>query len=169
MATLADVFQELNTLKAEGVVADYAVGGAFAMLFYAEPARTYDLDVFAMVQSLPNSVLVSLAPIYDWARAKGFAEHGGHILMYGVPVQFLTPHNSLAEDAVACARTLDYDGTPVRVMPPEHLVALAFQAGDSRRRERGWLLIESGKVDTTKLRHLLREHGIDHNIDDGKK
>lgn len=44
--TLADVFRELNELKATGLVREYAIGGATAALFYAEPARTYDVDVF---------------------------------------------------------------------------------------------------------------------------
>ena len=41
MSTLGDVFGELNLLKATGLVRDYAIGGATAVLFYAEPARTY--------------------------------------------------------------------------------------------------------------------------------
>ena len=41
MSTLADVFRELNTLKTDDLVRDYAIGGATAVLFYAEPARTY--------------------------------------------------------------------------------------------------------------------------------
>ena len=39
MASLADVFRELNTLKATRQVRDYAIGGATAVLFYAEPDR----------------------------------------------------------------------------------------------------------------------------------
>lgn len=39
--------------REEGVVLDYAVGGAMAVLFYAEPTRTYDVDVFAL---LPDDV-----------------------------------------------------------------------------------------------------------------
>jgi Fe2+ or Zn2+ uptake regulation protein len=41
MSSLSDVFRELNTLKETGLVHDYAIGGATAVLFYAEPARTY--------------------------------------------------------------------------------------------------------------------------------
>jgi len=43
-----------------GIVLDYAIGGATAVLFYAEPTRTYDLDVFAI---LPTSPMESLAPL----------------------------------------------------------------------------------------------------------
>jgi len=49
MSTLADVFLELNELKATGLLRDYALGGATAALFYAEPARTYDIDVFVLL------------------------------------------------------------------------------------------------------------------------
>ena len=58
MSSLADVFRELNTLKDTGVVRDYAIGGATAVLFYAEPARTYDVDVFV----LPRRPRRPLAP-----------------------------------------------------------------------------------------------------------
>ena len=160
MATLGDVFEELNGLKEAGVIRDYALGGATAVLFYAEPTRTYDVDVFVSVTQSRGSFLVSLAPIYDWARSRGFAEEAEHIFIHGVPVQFLAPHNALAEEAVASARTLDYEGTPVRVIGPEHLAALAFQTGQARHRERGWLLMESETFDSEKLRGLLSAHGI---------
>lgn len=168
MSTLADVFKELNDLKAAGVVREYALGGATAVLFYAEPSRTYDVDVFVLLPPVANSPLVSLEDLYEWARIRGFNKDGDHILIHGVPIQFLPAHNALAEDAVAGARTLDYDGVPVRVIAPEHLVALAFQAGGARRRERAWQLIESGNVDRQTLRTLLATHGIHVEIDDQK-
>jgi hypothetical protein len=104
--------------------------------------------------------LVSLAPIYEWARRAGFVDQEEHVLIHGVPVQFLPAHNALAEEAIASARTLDYEGVPVRVIGPEHLAALAFQAGGGRRRERAWQLIESGGVDKATLDDLLEKHAI---------
>ncbi len=161
MATLRDVFAELNALKSDGVVTDYAIGGATAVLFYAEPTRTYDLDVFVLTDEPAGSPLVSLAPFYDWAAAKGFAASAEHILIHGVPVQFLPAQNALAEDAVASARTLDYEGVSVRVIGPEHLAALAFQAGGARRRERGWQLLEEpGTIDRARFDEIIETHGI---------
>lgn len=139
---------------------DYAIGGATAVLFYAEPARTYDVDVFILLQATPASSLLSLASLYDWARGRGFEVDAEHVLVHGVPVQFLPAHNALAEDAVATARTLDYEGVSVRVVDPEHLAALAFQAGGAKRRERAWQLLETGGVDRKRLRALLATHGI---------
>jgi len=160
MPTLGDVFRVLNALKEERIVADYALGGATAMLFYAEPTRTYDVDVFVLLAPAEGSALVSPGPIAGWARQRGFTEKAEHILIHQVPVQFLPAHNALAEDAVATARTLDYDGVPVRVVGPEHLAAPALQAGGGRRRERAWQLLESGSVDRGRLDDLLKKHGL---------
>jgi Fe2+ or Zn2+ uptake regulation protein len=40
VASLASVFRVLNEMKSDGVIEDYAIGGAMAVLFYAEPTRT---------------------------------------------------------------------------------------------------------------------------------
>jgi len=50
--SLKDVFALLNRMVEERVVDSYAVVRAMAVLFYAEPARTYDLDVAG---ALPSS------------------------------------------------------------------------------------------------------------------
>ena len=138
MPTLADVFRELNSLTTKGIVRNYGLGGATAMLFYAEPTRTYDVDVFVLLASPEGSRLTSLSDLYAWAASNGFPAEAEHIFIHGVPVQFLPAHNALAEESVVTARTLEYDGVQVRVIGPEHLAALAFQAGGARRRERAW-------------------------------
>lgn len=68
MPTLGDVFRELNALKEERIVADYALGGATAMLFYAEPTRTYDVDVFVLLARAEGSALVSMCRGYEDCR-----------------------------------------------------------------------------------------------------
>ncbi len=89
-----------------------------------------------------------------------------HVMIHGVPVQFLPAPNALAEDAIREARVLDYDDVHVRVIDPEHLVALALQAGGARRRERAWQLFEAGQIDRDRLRRLLSTHGINASIPD---
>jgi hypothetical protein len=147
-------------MREEGVVTDYAIGGATAVLFYAEPTRTYDVDVFALLPSVGQSLFVSLAPVYRWAESQGFTVDAEHVLVHGVPVQILPAYNALVIDAIHTARVHDYQGLPVRVVGPEHLIALALQAGGARRRERAWLLLQAGIVDRPRLRILLDVHGI---------
>ena len=141
-------------------MADYAIGGATAVLFYAEPTRTYDVDVFALLPSNDHSLLVSLAPVYRWAESQGFPVDAEHVLVHGVPVQILPAYNALVVDAIQTARVHDYEGISVPVVDPEHLIALALQAGGARRRERAWLLLQTGIVDRSRLRALLEAQGI---------
>ena len=160
MSSLVDVFRVLNRMRDEQIVAQYAVGGATAVLFYAEPTRTYDLDVFVILEALGNDVLAPLSHVYKWAREQGFGLQGEHLLIEGVPVQLLPAYNALVEAALSTARVHDYGGVPVRVVNPEHLVALALQAGGARRRERAWQILEAGAVDRERLRHILTTHAI---------
>jgi hypothetical protein len=159
MSTLADVFAVLNELRTLGIVVDYAVGGAMAVLFYAEPARTYDLDMFVV---LPGATagLADLSALYAWLKDRGHTPDAEHVLVHGVPVRFLPTYNSLGEEAVRSARELSYGDTPVRVVTPEHLVALALQAVGSRRRERAAQLVEAGSVDRAVLRQILDRYGL---------
>ena len=159
MSSLRDVFAVLEQMRDERVVSAYAIGGATAVLFYAEPTRTYDVDVFVTLPADTPAAL-SLAPVYSWALARGIASEGDHLIVEGVPVQVLPAYNRLVEDAVAEARVHDYEGVLVRVVGPEHLVALALQAGGARRRERAWQLIETGGVDGPRLRRILDTHAI---------
>lgn len=158
--SLREVFEALNGLRARGVLADYAVGGAMAVLFYAEPARTYDVDVFVRLPSPGQRDRLSLEPLYASLRAEGYAPDAEHILMHGVPVQFLPAFNLLVDEAIREARLLDYDGVPVRVVGPDHLCALALQAGGRVRRERAWQLLDSGAADRGWLIEILRRHGL---------
>jgi hypothetical protein len=89
------------------------------------------------------------------------------MLIHGVPVQVLPAYNELVIDAIHAAREHDYEGIPVRVVDPEHLVALALQPGGPRRRERAWLLLQSGTVDRQRLRTILDLHAIAAEIPDG--
>lgn len=167
MSTLEVVFSAINGLRDAGVVDNYAVGGATAVLFYAEPARTYDLDVFVIGSGVDHRDLAPLSGIYNWAKAQGYATDAEHILIEGVPVQFLPSYTTLVEESVREARVLQYGSVPVRVVGPEHLIGLAVQAGGPRRRERAYQLLEQADVDRVRLRGLLKRHGLATDILDG--
>jgi hypothetical protein len=157
---LAEVFAILARAVGEGLVRDYALVGAVASIFYAETIRTYDLDV-AVALPASNRLLVSLEPLYAWLGAQGFVPDREHVVIHGIPVQFLSSDPPLWADAVAEARTFDYDGVGVRVAGPEHLVLMALEAPSMRRRERAALLVESGAVDPERLVPLAARFGID--------
>lgn len=155
MDNVGEAIAAVNDLKREGAVSDYALGGAIAIIFWSEPVATYDLDVFVLMgQSAP---LVSLSPIYEWARKRGYEERAEHIIISGVPVQIIPAHNELASEAVTEAVDMDYAGLPVRVITPEYLIALYLEesARTRKRLERVETLLEAGTVDEAKLKSIL--------------
>ena len=93
----------LNELERTGVLSRYAIGGAMGATFYVEPLLTFDLDVFVV---LPHTAggLVTLAPLYEALRRRGYAEDGDCVNIEGVPVQFLPAYNALLEEALREAR-----------------------------------------------------------------
>jgi hypothetical protein len=166
MSSLKDVFRVLIDMRDSGVVTEYAIGGATAFLFYVEPTRTFDVDVFVRLPSAATTGLASRSALYQWAANRGIAVQGEHLMIASVPVQPLVAYNSLVEEAIDTARLHDYENVPVRVVGPEHLIALALQAGGARRRERAWQLLQSGEVDRTRLRAILAKHGVPGEIPD---
>jgi len=161
METLSQVFQVLNELESDGVLEDYAIAGAMAFLFYIEPVRTYDLDVFVFLPQ-QNSLIFSMDPLYSELRKRGYSFDAEHVTIHGTPVQFLPAYNALAEEAIRCALTKDYQGIPVSVVGPEHLVAIAYQTGGGHRISRAEDLLHSGIVDAAMLAAILNAHGLTH-------
>lgn len=147
-------------MKTEGVVTEYAIGGAMAVVFWAEPIPTFDLDVFVLLPT--SSLLVSMAPIYEWARRNGFQEEAEHILIAGVPVQVIPAHNALAEEAIRTAADLDYEGVPVRVIRPEYLIALYLEpsARSQKRLQRVAALMEEPVVDRDLLDEVVARYKL---------
>jgi hypothetical protein len=146
----------LEDLKQAAVVEDYAIAGAMALVFWADPIPTYDLDVLVLLPE-QDTPIVSLGSIYQWAAAQGHAVHAEHVLVAGVPVQFLPSHNKLTDEAIETAATLDYQGVAVRVVRPEYLVALYLEpsARTAKRRERAAALMESAETDQSVLEDLI--------------
>jgi hypothetical protein len=161
MKPFADTLAAINSMKAEGVIEDYAVTGAVALLFWTEPAPTYDVDVLVF---LPPSrgPLVTLDPIYRWAGSRGYSTAAEHILVEGVPTQFVPSPNSLADEAIRTAATLDYNGVAVRVVRPEYLVALSLEpaAKTAKRRERAAALLELPTLNRELVDEILKRHGL---------
>lgn len=151
----------LNAMKREGVLSEYAIAGALALLFWSEPVATYDLDVLVFLPEASGSI-VSLDSIYRWAERRGYRKDREHILIEDLPVQFVPAHNALADEAIETAAELSYGDTPVRVVKPEYLIALYLEgsAATAKRRERAAALRESGKIDETLLRDLAQRFKI---------
>ena len=152
--------QVLNALEYDGVVRRYAIGGAMGATFYVEPVLTFDLDIFVI---LPQTAygLLTLEPLYEALRARGYTEEGECVNIEGVPVQFLPAYNELLVEALAEARETLYEQTPTRVLRAEHLATIAVQTGRDKDRQRVRLLREQASLDNNYLRGVLARHSLE--------
>lgn len=157
----ADAIRALNDMKAEGVIEEYAVAGALAIVFWTEPVATYDLDVLVFLPGQEGS-LVSLETIYRWTSARGYPAHKEHIIVEGLPTQFIASPGELADEAIETAADLDYEGVPVKVALPEYLIALYLvpEARTAKRRERAAMLLEWPGLNRGRLDDILKRHGV---------
>ncbi len=119
----------------------------------------YDLDVFIFLPA-QTGPLITMSPLYDILRERGYVFDAEHVIIHDTPVQFLPAYNPLSEEAVREAVFYDYEETPVRVIRPEHLVALAFQTGGRHRRIRAEALLEDGDIDADRLNAILARRTI---------
>ncbi|MDW7760018.1 MAG: hypothetical protein SCM96_05185 [Acidobacteriota bacterium] len=140
-----------------GIIRAYAIGGGIAATYYIEPILTYDLDVFFMPVREGQD---ELAPIYEFARGRGYAEEAEALIIEGFPVQFIPAYNDLVREAVADPVSLTYRGVEANVVKAEYLIAIALQTGRAKDRERAVRLLESESVDRGVLSGILERHSL---------
>jgi len=140
-----------------GIIKSYAIGGGIAATYYIEPVLTYDLDVFFIPV---KEGLDELAPIYEFARNRGYPEEAEAILIEEFPVQFLPAYNDLVREAVEEAVTVKYRDVQVRIVKAEYLTAIALQTGRAKDKERAIRLLESKAVDREVLSRILERYDL---------
>jgi hypothetical protein len=150
--------QALNDLEREGLIRRHAIGGAMGATFYLEPVSTFDLDIFVVFPDEP--LILTLTPIYDFLRARGYQPEGEAVVIGNWPVQFLPAETPLLREAVEQAPAHDYEGVPIRVMSAEHLMAIALHTGRAKDHARLVAFTESGVADPTRLDAVLVRHGL---------
>jgi len=156
---MKETLKVINQMVKDGVIEEYAIGGAVAAIYYLEPFDTADLDIFVQVNAT-GSDLTILAPIYDYLVEQGYEAKGEFIYIEGLPVQFLPIFNPLTEEAVEKAQTIKYSQVTTRIMRSEHLVAIMLDTGRPKDYLRISMFLEQGAVKQQKLHAILKRHGL---------
>ncbi len=153
---LIEVASVLHNMHAEGIIGKYAVGGASAVAFYAEPISTKDLDIFFLFDPPQSGAILSLEPIYNYCGERGFSFDHEFVSIGGWPVQFVeSSHDPLWNDALANAITFSFDGGSIDVLPPHHLVAMWASVARPKDVLKIQHFAESGVLDSGKLKQVL--------------
>lgn len=155
---MKETFAVINQMVADGAIEDYAVAGAIGAMFYIEPFSTEDLDVFVLT---PDDRLVIELPGWEYLKARGYTEiRKEGIVVEGWPVQFMPVNNPLEREAYLNAQVVDYDGISVRVVLPEHLVAIMVKVGRLKDLARVEMFLTQQEVDLDALKEVLGRHGL---------
>jgi len=132
-----------------GVITDYALFGAVALMRYAEAVATMDADV-----------LVALPPGSAYCAAKGYKPEGEANRVGDWPVQFIPTFSALTEEAVREAQIAEVEGVPIRVVGPVHLGVIALNTGRPKDFARILSLLESGAVTQEQIGNLAERHDL---------
>ncbi|MDO8644223.1 MAG: hypothetical protein Q7S00_04555 [bacterium] len=153
--------QVINKLEKEGVIERYAVGGATALLFYAEPSLTFDLDIFIFLPDSKNSKqLINLSSLYQKLKSQGYLAEKEHVLIEGIPVQFIPAYNPLVEEAVKEAVAKEYEGVPIKVLAIEYLLAIMVDTNRPKDRERIGQLKDQVKFNQKIFGAILKKYSL---------
>src|SRR5580704_2488324 len=150
----------INQMKDDGVIDNYAIGGAIGATFYLEPTSTYDLDIFIPFKETPGKRIVSPEPIYGYLENLGYKPKGAHIVIEGWDVQFLPADDKLYSEALVQANETLVGGIATRVITAEHLMAIALKTGRGKDFIRIEQFIESKNYDANKLKDIIARHDL---------
>lgn len=157
---IREVIAVLNQMRTDGIVEDYAIGGAVGATFYLEPVATLDVDVFIAFQNATGSLIIDPRPLYEYLKSHGGVVQDEYIVIAGWPVQFLPPGTPLVEEALRDAVNRDIDDMPVRVFTAEHLAAIALQTGRAKDKARLLQFIEAGPLDVAQFQAIVARHQL---------
>ncbi len=153
------ILQLLNEMETQGLILRYAIGGGMAVVFYAPPIMTNDLDIYTLLPPT-NSPIIVLTPLYQFLITHGGQPKGEYVEVDGLPVQFVVAYNELVEEAIWQAREITFGTTKTRVPTAEHLIAIKLQAGRDKDLWHVKLLLEHATIDEELLNRILKRHGL---------
>lgn len=156
---MTELIRLLEKLKSAGIINQYAIGGATALVFYFEPINTVDVDVFVILAG-PDQPLVNLTPIYSFFSEAGHSIKKEYILVNQVPVQFLVPYNDLLVEAVHHPRKVKYGKARVNILELEYLMSIMVQTGRLKDKARLSEIESHVTYSRSKLARILKRHGL---------
>lgn len=158
------VFKVINRMNQEGVLKNYAIGGAVATIYYTEPFATKDVDIFFIPPEKEKIIL--LTPFYDFLLKKGYKTYKEYIMIGDTPIQFIPATADLEKEAVENTIEVKYRNMSVKILRPEYLIAIFLKVYRPKDREKLIKLLEQTKINKTFLSNILKKHKLDKKFDD---
>jgi hypothetical protein len=158
LPVLAPALTIINQLESEGIIEKPTIGGSIAVMYYATPMLTDDLDVFCYLPG--QSFIVSVAPVLDRLKELGYETTTFGAKIEGIEVQFLGPGSGVVTEALEHAASTIIEGVQFHVFEYEYALAVKADAG----RSKDWLHIsvalEATEPDKKKLYAILSKYDL---------
>lgn len=153
----------INKMVEDNIIEDYAIGGAFAALFYVEPFETLDVDIVVFLpQEEMRKAVVTLTPLYDYLRGLGYSEEKEFVIIESIPIQFLVGGTPLLDDAVRTAVPQKFRSIPTKVMRVEYLLALMADRCQAKDKARAEMVREQDvDVDYAVVDKIIKQHHLE--------
>lgn len=148
----------ISNMHKEGVLKEYAIGGAIATIYYTEPFATDDVDIFFIPPE--EQGLLVLTPFYEFCTKKGYKTYKEYILIGETPIQFLPAATALEKEAVQHAVPVKYKKIQVNILRPEYLIAICLRVFRLKDREKIVRLLEQTEINKKLLSDILVRHGL---------
>lgn len=149
----------------EGILKDYAIGGAVATIYYTEPFDTKDIDIFFIPPE--EGKIIVLTPFYEWLlRKKKYKTYKEYILIGKTPIQFIPATTELEKEAVKNAIAVSYKGIELKILSPEYLIAISLQVYRRRDIVKLIKLFDEAKIDKKLLIRILTKHSLSKGFED---
>jgi len=158
------VFKVIKKMYQEGILKDYAVGGAVATIYYTEPFATKDIDIFFIPPE--EDEIIILTPFYDFLLKKGYKTYKEYIMIGDTPVQFIPTATLLEKEAVEKAISVKYKSVDIKILRPEYLVAIFLKVFRPKDRDKLIRLLDQVKIDKALLHDVLSRHNLDKKFND---
>jgi len=166
---LQAVLKVLNDMVKDGVIQDFVIGGASALLYFSKPTFTDDIDVF-IYTTTHSFTVIDLSPVYEYLiKKKSAVPRAEHILLEGYPIQFLIPYDTLSLEAFENAVTVSLQNFQFKIFNLEYLMAIMIQLGKAKYLERLRVLLEDQTFDEKKLLSILERFHLVQKWDKIKK
>lgn len=160
--------QILNDLVKNKIVNEYAIAGGMAHFYYIEPSVTYDLDLIVNL-SVKGNPLAPLSDLYKWADENNFQTENEHIVIGGIPVQFLLAYNELVNEALLNRNEITLFDESTFILSAEYLMAIMLQTGRATDYERLIRFFDEADYDDNKLMNIIEKFGLLDNYNSFKK
>ncbi|MEW6203646.1 MAG: hypothetical protein AB1546_16865 [bacterium] len=154
----------ISRMHEEGILEEYAIGGAIATIYYTEPFTTHDVDIFFIPPE--EQGIIRLTPFYDFLLKKGYKTDKEYILIGETPIQFIPATTELEREAVKHAVSVRYKNFKVKILRPEYLIAIFLRVFRLKDREKIVRLLEQTKINKMRLIDILKRHGLKKKFED---